>query len=74
MKLEKREITLNEYDSLKDVFYTEKALIGEYLTALSRCVRKETRQELLRLCQEATEDMSLVRDLMEKSAKEQALE
>ena len=74
MKLEKREITLNEYDSLKDIFYAEKALVGEYVIALSRCIRKETRQELLRLCQEATQDMSFVRDLMGESAEEQGLE
>ena len=28
MKLEKREITLNEYDSLRDIYQTEKGQIG----------------------------------------------
>ncbi|MBO5412148.1 MAG: hypothetical protein J6A38_03625 [Clostridia bacterium] len=69
MKLEKREITLNEQDSLKDVFYMEKVLLGEYTIALSRSICKETRESVLRLCQGVTEDLSFVRELTEKSAK-----
>ncbi|MBQ8323436.1 MAG: hypothetical protein IJX91_05665 [Clostridia bacterium] len=68
MKLEKREITLNEFDSLKDAFYTEKTLMTEYVHAISKTVRKETRNELVDLIKEVAEDMLFVRDLMRGSA------
>lgn len=68
MKLEKREITLNEFDSLKDAFYAEKMLIAEYVHALAKAERKETQGELLRLIKEIGEDMLFVRDLMRGSA------
>ena len=48
MKLEKREITLNEFDSLKDVFYLEKNLLCEYANALEKACRQETRNEILK--------------------------
>ena len=69
MKLEKREITLNEYDSLKDVFYTEKILLNEYAIAISKAQRQETKKELLRLMKEVGEDMCFVRDLMNRKKK-----
>ena len=68
MKLEKREITLNEFDSLKDAFYTEKTLMGKYIQALSKAVRKETRNQLTELICEVTQDMLFIRDLMRGSA------
>ena len=68
MKLEKREITLNEFDSLKDAFYAEKMLIVEYVHALAKVERKETQGELLRLIKEIGEDMLFARDLMRGSA------
>ena len=68
MKLEKREITLNEFDSLKDAFYTEKTLMGEYIQALSKAARKETRNQLTELICEVTQDMLFIRDLMRGSA------
>ena len=68
MKLEKREITLNEFDSLKDAFYMEKTLLAEYVHALSKAERKETRGELLSLMKEVGEDMLFIRDLMRGSA------
>lgn len=64
MKLEKREITLNEADSLKDAFYIEKTLLAEYVHALPKATKKETRTELLRFMKEAGEDLFFVRDLM----------
>ena len=70
MKLEKREITLNEYDSLQDAFYLQKLLIIEYAQALSQTARKETRSELMRLVKETSEDMCFVGDLMSGSAVE----
>lgn len=71
MKLEKREITLNEFDSLKETFYMEKMLVNEYLECLTKATRKETRKELLRLMQEVGEELSLAQDLMKKSATEE---
>ena len=71
MKLEKREITLNEFDSLKETFYMEKMLLNEYLECLTKVTRKETRKELLRLMQEVGEELSLAQDLMKKSATEE---
>ena len=71
MKLEKREITLNEFDSLKETFYMEKMLLSEYLECLTKATRKETRKELLRLMHEVGEELSLAQDLMKKSATEE---
>ena len=70
MKLEKREISLNEYDSLKDAFYSLKTTLSEYVCALSHATRKETRTELLRLMSETGEDLFFVRDLMRYSSSE----
>ncbi len=64
MKLEKREITLNEYDSLKDMFYVEKLLLQEYVCALGKVLRKETKGELLRQIKETGEDVFFMRELM----------
>ena len=68
MKLEKREISLNEYDSLKDAFYTQKLLLIEYAHALAETAKRQTRDELVKLITEICDDMSLMRDLMEKSS------
>ena len=68
MKLEKREITLNEFDSLKEMFYLEKMLLNEYLECLCKAERKETCGELLRMMREVGEDLNFARNLMEGSA------
>lgn len=44
MKLEKREITLNEKDSLQDVCYMQKGLLTAYVQGLDGVERKEIRQ------------------------------
>ena len=49
MKLEKREITLNESDSLKDIYYFEKMLIAEYESVLACAERKDVQNELIAL-------------------------
>lgn len=69
MKLEKREITLNEYDSLKDAYYREKTLLNEYVCAVLHMQRKEAKDELLRLMQETAEEIFLLQDLMKNSTK-----
>ncbi len=68
MKLEKREITLNEFDSLKDVFYIEKNLLCEYVNALVKACRQETRNEILKLINDTAEDLFFAKDLMRGSA------
>ncbi|MBQ7368196.1 MAG: hypothetical protein IJW60_00615 [Clostridia bacterium] len=68
MKLEKREITLNEFDSLKDVFYAERLLLLEYTRALEKVERKETKNELIKLVCEVGGDLLFARDLMRGSA------
>ena len=66
MKLEKREITLNEQDSLRDVLFMEKALLFEYVEGLTKVGRKETRERLLSLLKETAEELFLIKDLLEK--------
>ena len=67
MKLEKREITLNEYDSLKDAYYLEKTLLREYAEGREVAQRTETEGELSRLMREVGEDMETLYRLMKKS-------
>ena len=68
MKLEKREITLNEYDSLKDVFFMEKNLLRTGIEGLAAVVKKESRSECLRWMKEVCEDMFFALDLMNGSS------
>ena len=62
MKLEKREITLNEYDSLLDAYYRERMLINEYVCALAHIQRKETKDLLLRLINDTAKEMFFLQD------------
>ena len=64
MKLEKREITLNETDSIKDAFYLQKTLLHEYVYALTRVETKERREEVEGLLRETLKDATLLRELM----------
>ncbi|MBQ7769781.1 MAG: hypothetical protein IJ373_01180 [Clostridia bacterium] len=73
MKLEKREITLNEADSLKDIYYLEKTLLREYSARLALAECQETKHELSTLVKEVAEDMENVEKLMKKSIKNCAL-
>ena len=66
MRLEKREITLNEKDSLSDMLFMQKALLLEYVENLTKAERKETRERLLELIKETAEDLFFVKDLLEK--------
>lgn len=70
MKLEKREITLNESDSLKDVFYLERTILLEYESGKAYAFRKETVNELQSLVQDAKKDTEKTFSLWQKSAKE----
>ena len=67
MKLVKREITLNECDSLKDVYFFEKYLMSAYMETLAKSTRKEVRGALLELIKEVGAEMGLVADLLQNS-------
>ena len=66
MRLDKREITLNEQDSLRDILFLEKALLLAYVEGLERANRKETRERLLDFIKETAGDLFLVSDLLKK--------
>ena len=70
MKLEKREITLNERDSIKDVLCFERLLLNAYAETLEKLTRKSSRGELLQLIKEVGEDMGYVADLLRKIMQE----
>ncbi|MBE7079545.1 MAG: DUF892 family protein [Clostridiales bacterium] len=67
MKLEKREVTLNEADSLKDMFYMEKTLLLAYGDALERAQRKEVKAVLSELKKETEKEMAFVERRLQKS-------
>ena len=68
MKIEKREITLNEYDSLHDIFQTEKNLLRTYIEYLDGVESKETQKEFIKAISAVAEDMLSVLSLMQGSA------
>ena len=68
MRLEKREITLNEKDSLKDLFLLEKALLGQYTDTLTQVNRKELRERILDLIKETAEEIFWKKDLLDKES------
>lgn len=66
MKLEKREITLNECDSVRDLLFLEKALLCEYVEMLTKVKRKETRSRVLELLTETAQETFWTSDLLDK--------
>ena len=70
MKLEKREVTLNEADSLKDVYYLEKTLLDAYKEK-DAIVRKEVANEVEALMIQTKEEVKKVYALWQKSMAEQ---
>ncbi len=69
MKLEKREITLNERDSLLDMYFREQALQTEYEKGAKMSERKETELALRQLSQEAEKDRERLHTLLLKVEK-----
>ena len=73
MKLEKREITLNEADSLRDMLYTEKTVLEEYVKALEQPLSKQTQNELISSLQSVAmrtcETRTLLQGILEQSEK-----
>ena len=70
MKLEKREVTLNEKDSLKDMLVCERALLMEY-AALSPTIEGEERRNDYEECFDKTlQNVFYVADLLYEKAKQ----
>lgn len=67
MKLEKREITLNERDSLKDVYYLEEILRAAYEKGADTSFRREVVGAFAELQAQAEEEKRVVEKLLEKS-------
>ncbi len=65
MKLEKREITLNEIDSVKDVLIMEKTLLREYAFALEQAERRESRNFLSEGVKNAAKEVFFLSDSLE---------
>lgn len=57
MKLEKREITLNEKDSLLDMLFFETALLSVYKNAEKNADSVEAAGEFARLCKEVEKEV-----------------
>lgn len=71
MKLEKREITLNEADSLMDMTQTEKNTLMQYATFLSFPIRKQVQNVLLKHIQEITGDLAEFQTILQGVLEEQ---
>ena len=67
MKLEKREITLNEADSLLDMLYLEERLLNAYAVGAKKGFRKELVGEFSRLLEETKKERESVAALLENS-------
>lgn len=64
MKLEKREITLNEMDSLYDALYLEKTLLIEYANALFDVRCRQTIESILSHIKEVSNDLYMIKYLI----------
>ena len=62
MKLEKREITLNEEDSLFEMLCLEKMLVESYIEALFFSERKEVKMSLIKGVEEGVQMLLRVQD------------
>ncbi len=71
MKLKKREITLNEADSVKDVYFLERTLKNAYEEGDAFSFRKETVNELSALKALAASEAEKMQALWKKAKKEQ---
>ena len=69
MKLQKREITLNEADSLRDMLYFEEHLSKKYLDGARNAERKETESEFSQMHTELNKTMEDLKESLEKSLK-----
>ncbi|MBQ8395031.1 MAG: hypothetical protein IJX49_05605 [Clostridia bacterium] len=68
MKLEKREITLNERDSLLDMYFWERSIENEYKQGAKLAERKETELVLTQAAGETAQDVERMLALLRKAA------
>lgn len=64
MKLEKREITLNERDSLRDALQSERALLDRYVLAAVEVDGKERRSYLADFMLQSLQNIFSIVDLL----------
>ena len=69
MKLEKREVTLNEKDTLQDMVFFEENLQTAYRSYSENAATKEGRALLLRHAEELTGKIERLRQLLAKPPK-----
>ena len=72
MKLEKREISLNEIDSITDALCMQKILLNAYACNLEKITRKEIRVAVLESMEKIAKDIFLLYDLIRSVEKENA--
>ena len=71
MKLEKREITLNEYDSVLDMLGCSERLLELYRVAVGVAERREVRARLKESILSTVEEIYFLKDILEKIKAEQ---
>lgn len=64
LRLEKREITLNEKDSILDMLRFEERVLNEYARLLPCVERKETRQAVIECMKAVAEEIFTLSDLL----------
>jgi hypothetical protein len=64
LRLEKREITLNEKDSILDMLRFEERVLNEYTRLLPCVERKETRQAVVDCIKAVSEEIFTLSDLL----------
>lgn len=69
MRLEKREVTLNEKDTLSDMLFFENNLARAYRDAAEKTDRKEERCTLLEHAEGLEESINKLQMLLEKAPK-----
>lgn len=71
MKFEKREITLNEYDSMLDMLGFSERLLELYRVAVAFAERKEVRSRLKESMLSTMEEIYFLKDVLEGIKAEQ---
>ena len=71
MKLEKREITLNEADSLQDMMQMERNVLIQYATFLCFPMRKQAQNVAVQNASKTVEDLAALQMLAQGVAEEQ---
>ena len=71
MKLEKREVTLNEKDTLKDMLAFERALLVEYALSAATIEGKERRNYFVDNLTGLEENVFLLADLLQERVKQE---